>query len=136
MRQLVLICLLLATCSAENAVPPKRPLDRDLATALDHQDARRVRLLLRQGAGVQVNGDRGRAVLMLAAGRGDVALIREALKRGADVNVTEEPGTTPLDWGQGGMTPLLWAADCGHAGAVRELLAHGAEVDARTLRDA
>jgi ankyrin repeat protein len=93
--------------------------------------------------------------LLTAAYRGDVAGIRALLARGADVNVRNREGHTPLweaayagraeaarlllDRGadanardENGMTPLMWAVCGGYADTVRVLLERGADVNARS----
>jgi len=62
--------------------------------------------------------------LLQASEQGDVEGIQEALRQGAWVNVRDVEKNT---WD----TPLHLAAVNGHAGAVRLLLEHGADVEAR-----
>jgi ankyrin repeat protein len=89
-----------------------------------------------------------------AALRGDLAVIREAIRAGADIDVRDdtsggrrvsldewraraeeyEDGVGPVrinEWVRFGRTPLLHAASAGRVEVVRELIAAGADVNAR-----
>jgi ankyrin repeat protein len=119
---------------------------------------RMVETLLRAGADVEARNDRGEGALALAAAKGFVkvmeqlraagaaeavderafqaaALLKAAalgeeervkalLQAGTDPNV---PNSEPCDHGK---TPIIYAAEHGHAGVIRLLLAAGAAVDA------
>src|SRR5262245_10656532 len=86
-----------------------------------HQgDADAVDLLLRAGAQSAANRY-GATPLALAAANGNGAVVERLLKAGADPD-TAAPG---------GETVLMTAARAGRLDAVRALLAHGADVDAR-----
>ena len=65
--------------------------------------------------------------LHAAVGRRDLAGVRELLSRGDDVN-HRDPRPSPWD----GETPLLIAAALGHVEMVELLMAHGADVNARS----
>jgi ankyrin len=79
--------------------------------------------LLDAGADVESpNGD-GQTALMLVARTGNVEAARLLLNRGADVNASER-------WR--GQTSLMWAAAERQPDMVRELISHGALVDARS----
>src|SRR5687768_12960494 len=91
-----------------------------------------------------------------AAASGDVAAVRELLKKGVDVNEAQGDGTTALHWAAikgntelaqmlifaganlrattrlGGYTPLYLAAKGGHSAIVAALLAAGADPKATT----
>ena len=60
---------------------------------------------------------------MLASRNGNVAVIARLLAAGADVNAREDLR---------GTTPLMWAADQGHAAALKVLIEHGADVAAQS----
>ncbi|MET1115056.1 MAG: ankyrin repeat domain-containing protein [Comamonas sp.] len=73
-----------------------------------------VNLLVRAGANVQVD-------FFAAAGRGLVAAGNALITQGADVNATDRSG----------VTPLMWAAENGHAAMVEALVQAGANIQAR-----
>jgi hypothetical protein len=91
-------------------------------------------------------------LLLNAAEKGDTATVRAMLKKGADINITDRDGLTPLMWAcymghftitkvlldkganvnakdYSGSTALLWAATKGHAITVQALLDKGADVN-------
>ncbi len=69
---------------------------------------------------IDVRGANGKTALMIAARAGDVDLVMELLKRGAD------PNTVNVNGG----TPLMFAAISGNDVIVEELLVRGATVNA------
>ena len=105
----------------EEDVAPLDPAAVRLATLLRNGDTRGVRSALRRDpklAGARSIG--GATPLMFAAFYGDVALIRELLAHGADVNARTDGGTTAL----------MWAAS--DAEKARALIDRGADVNARS----
>jgi cytohesin len=89
-----------------------------------------------------------------AVGGGDVEAVKECLAAGADVNVKDKRGFTPLHWASisghkeavellidngadvnamrgGGGTPLSYAASWGHEEIVELLIANGADVNVK-----
>ena len=89
-----------------------------------------------------------------AVGGGDVEAVKEFLAAGADVNVKDKRGFTPLHWASisghkeavellidngadvnamrgGGGTPLSYAASWGHEEIVELLIANGADVNVK-----
>jgi ankyrin repeat protein len=76
------------------------------------------RLTPAQNAALQVDYE-----LLQAAFQGDTPKVRDALKRGANIEVRD---------GQYGFTPLMYAAANGHLGTVRDLIRRGARVNARS----
>jgi len=89
-----------------------------------------------------------------AAGGGDIEAVKEFLAPGADVNVKDKRGFTPLHWASisghkeavellidngadvnamrgGGGTPLSYAASWGHEEIVELLIANGADVNVK-----
>lgn len=90
--------------------------------------------------------------LILASTKGDVEKVTALLKSGADINVTDQRGWTPLLWavsrgqmdvvkllldkgadvnskGERGWTPLMEAANRGHLEVTKLLLEKGADVN-------
>ena len=78
-----------------------------------------VRLLLENGAGVDVKSSNGRTALNEAAAGGHEAVVRLLLENGAGVNVRDRSGRVALHW----------MAASGHEAVVRLLLENGAGVD-------
>jgi len=86
-------------------------------------DAATLRLLLAAGADPNAALPEGETVLLAAARTGAVEAIDVLVEAGATLDSRE-------NWY--GETPLIWAAAQNHAGAVRALLAHGADPDVRS----
>ena len=82
----------------------------DTATLVAYVDA---------GAPVDLTGDTGDTLVMLASYHGHAATVNELLRRGADPNLANERGQTPL----GG------AAFKGHVEVIDALVAAGADPD-------
>lgn len=132
----------------------------DGATALHwaayHDDADLVNRLLTQGAKADAANDLGITPLHLASVNGNVAIVRALVDKGADVKAASEAGVTPLmeaarsgslavvelllargadvnaaerDRGQ---TALMWAVARRHPDVVGALLAHKADLHARS----
>jgi ankyrin repeat protein len=104
------------------------------------------RLLDEDGRLVEAQRHEGCTPLLIAAGRGDVDVVRLLLGRGADIEASDEQGNTALhyalipssneevvevllDWGADasktgfmGATPLMMALGQGQTGAVKRLL--------------
>lgn len=134
----------------------------DGATALHwavlRQDAATTDVLLRAGADPDAANDHGVTPLALACTNGDAALVRRLLAAGADPDAATAMGETALmACARGGdagavaallrhgatsvnarertreQTALMWAAAHRHPDVVRVLLAHGADVHARSI---
>src|SRR5438128_747211 len=60
--------------------------------------------------------------LFMAAGKNDLAKVEALLKRGADPNARNFLS----------FTPLIFTAMCGHEAIAKTLLAHGAELEAKS----
>lgn len=95
---------------------PDLTLAHQLTNAVTEGDLPRVRVLLEKGANPNEEDS-----LAWAAGAGEVAVIRELIAAGADVDQRVDHG----------VTPLMVAAGTGRAKAVRCLLESGAEIDAQ-----
>ena len=104
-----------------------------LAAALGGRHFRIVELLHRDGAHVDVRGDRGRTLLDSAAGYGDLEMVRVLLDYKLDVNARDDDGWSPIhSLSYGSRSPManfnipqLWPD------VARLLLEHGADVNAR-----
>lgn len=83
-----------------------------------------IDVLLKAGADVESPNHDGQTALMLVARTGNVEAARLLLKRGAKVNARER-------WRE--QTPLMWAAAQRQGAMVKELIAHGADVDALSM---
>jgi uncharacterized protein len=97
-----------------------------LAEAALHANTMVVKALLEAGADPNAAGPEGETPLMIIARTSDGAAARLLLEKGANPNVKES---------QRGQTALMWAAANSQAGVMRELLAHGAEVDTQSAFD-
>ncbi|XP_004861605.1 ankyrin repeat domain-containing protein 63 [Heterocephalus glaber] len=73
--------------------------------------SRFVRLLLEQGAAVNLRDERGRTALSLACERGHLDAVQLLVQYSGDPEATDSAGNSPV----------MWAAACGH-GAVLEFL--------------
>ncbi len=106
---------LLARGFDPNTLDPQRRTGLMIAAA---EPSPKVAALLIGMLGIDLNrsNPQGENALMLAALRGDEALVRSLIERGAEVN-------------KQGWSPLHYAATSGHAGIVRLLLEHQAFVD-------
>lgn len=85
-----------------------------------------IKALLDAGADPNFAGPDGQTALMVVARTSNVAAAKLLLDKGANPNVRES---------QREQTPLMWAAASSQGAMVRELLAHGAEVDAHSAVD-
>jgi uncharacterized protein len=130
-----------------------------LLWAANQNDTDLALRLLKAGANAKVKNQLGSTPLGEAALNANTALIKALLDAGADPNTAEADGQTPLmvvartsnvaaaklllDKGanpnvretQRGQTALMWAAAGSQGAMMRELLAHGAEVDAKSDTD-
>ena len=94
-----------------------------VADAAMNGDRAAVRALLTSGEDINAAQGDGMTALHWAARRGDDELVRMLLVAGANVRATTRLG---------GYTPLLMAADLGHANAIDLLVGAGADVSATT----
>jgi ankyrin repeat protein len=98
---------------------------RDGSTALlwavYHSDLRATRTLLGAGANFMKSNRYGVTPLLQASRTGDMPMIAELLKAGADARKSDHPE---------GETPLMAAARTGHVGAVEMLLEAGSDPNA------
>lgn len=98
----------------------KRQPTKSLHQAAADGDLEQVRLLLSQGADVNVKDQRGRAALHRAANTGHVEVARLLIEYGADVNIGDNLKRTPLEH----------AAVAGHTEVARLLIDKGANPNA------
>jgi ankyrin repeat protein len=130
-----------------------------LLWAVSQNDADLAKRLLEAGANPNVKNQLGSTPLAEAAFNANTEIVKALLDAGADPNVAGPDGQTPLmlvartanldaaklllDKGanpnakeaQRGQTALMWAAANSQGAIVRELLARGAEVDAKSDLD-
>ena len=97
-----------------------------LAEAAFNANTEMIRALLDAGADPNAAGPDGQTPLMLVARTANVDAAKLLLEKGANPNAKET---------QRGQTALMWAAAASQAPVMRELLAHGAEVDTRSATD-
>jgi hypothetical protein len=127
------------------------PVDCDLFVAAEDGDLGRVQAALAAGARIDIAAKGGWEALMYAVNRGDPAIVRLLLQRGANPNRREDMlGSRSVDpcaaddsrgsVSTDGRTPLMTAAVWGYAEVVRVLLEAGADpllhdADGKTARD-
>ncbi len=135
----------------------------DGATAIEwatyRGDLQMADLLIAAGANVKTANREGATPLSLAAVSGNAAMVEKLLKAGADANEQGPQGDTPLMLASRngsiaaitvlldhhaniearekirGTTALMWAAEQGHAPAVKLLIARGADFSATSNAD-
>lgn len=110
---------LVAILLAVEADPDRRDgngLTPFLSAVFTSADEETLSLLVKAGANVSAQDDRGISSLHFAALRGDKSLLTWLLRNGANANLQTEHGTTPL----------MLAARRGHEESVTLLLAHQA----------
>lgn len=93
---------------------------QNLLTASSMGQCDEIVRLLDAGGNLEERSDNQSTPLLLAAKGGRLDAVKLLLKRGASVNVADEPGL----W-----SPLLYAANYGHDEVCKELLAHGANAN-------
>jgi ankyrin repeat protein len=88
-----------------------------------------IDFLLDRGVAPSIGNDLGTTALHMAALRDYPGVVRHLADRGADLNVGDREGFTPLDYAVGRLPPRVRAkapgADAAVAVALRELGAHG-----------
>ena len=97
-----------------------------LAEAAFHSNPEMIQALLDAGADPNAAGADGQTALMVIARTPNVAAAKLLLAKGANPNAKET---------QREQTALMWAAASSQGPMMRELLAHGAEVDAKSALD-
>lgn len=103
-------------------VRPKTPLEKAAVSGSPEELRREVRVM----GGVSATDGHGLTPLDWAARTGQVDMIRELVREGADPDLRDD--------GPNGWAPLHHAVHKGQLGAVRALLAAGAHVDAGASR--
>ncbi len=120
--------------------------------AVDHDDLTIAKLLIAAGANVKTTNDYGIAPLTLACINGSSAMVDALLKAGANPNTVFSEGETALMTASRtgnvevvklllnaganpdarepnrGQTAMMWAAFEGHAGAIKALVEHEADI--------
>src|ERR1035438_4369901 len=113
MRRLRFLLLLLCGLAAATE-------NTELLTAIRKGDLAAVKTLLAHGADVNARDAKGASALMYAAIYGDLECMNLLLDKGADPNASNDLS----------INALMWAAS--DLGKVRTLVAHGANVNARS----
>ena len=93
-----------------------------------------ARLMLDYGADINTKDKTGSTPLHEAVRQGKIELVRDLVKRGADLHARTEPvagRATPFS-GAGGMTPFLTAAQTGNVAMMKELISLGADPTEKT----
>ena len=107
--------------------------DTALLASVRRNNAELVRLLLSSGADPTLNNHEGEAPIFLAASVGAAPIIQALLEKGVDPNTLETEKLTVSMSNtlqvMGRNTPLVTAAQNGHASAVSVLLAGGGDVN-------
>jgi len=85
-------------------------------------DLRSVQLLLDAGANIEALNQDGLTVLQTAIGADKIDIVHHLLNKKADPNAAEDPR----------FTPLVTAIVKGNAKIIKALLAHGADIEAKT----
>ena len=154
MRTAGLLALFAVSCFAAEVNAPEADGTTPLHWAVRADDLAKVNQLLAAGADPKVANRYGVTPLYLACQNADPAMIERLLKAGADANAVSTEGETALmtvartgvveaakvllDHGAKvdareqwhGQTALMWAVDEQHPAMVKELIAHGADVNA------
>jgi ankyrin repeat protein len=151
--------LLVAACGLSLAQGPSASSDgtTPLHWAVHNNDVEGVDRLIKAGANVNAKNEHGATAMSLAAATGNTTIIERLLKAGADPDSPHADGQTALmviarstnvkaarlllDHGanvnaveqQRKQTALMWAAAQGQSAMVKELIARGADVNARAF---
>jgi uncharacterized protein len=154
MRTVGLLTLFAVSCWAADVNAPEPDGTTPLHWAVRANDLAKVNKLLAAGADAKTANRYGVTPLYLACQNANPAMIERLLKAGADANATSTEGETALmtvartgvveaakvllDHGAKvdareqwhGQTALMWAVDEQHPAMVKELITHGADVNA------
>ena len=154
MRTLGLITVFAAACVAADLNAPSADGTTPLHLAVRDNDLAKVNKLLAAGADAKAANRYGITPLFLACENANPAIIERLLKAGVDPNSVSTEGETALmtvartgvveaarvlldhgakvdareEWH--GQTALMWAVDEQHPAMAKELIAHGADVNA------
>jgi len=113
-----LTCILIILCGSAFSIPAASAQESPLFTALKNNNLQELKTVLEQKINVNVYDDDSDHVLMVAAMYASADCMDLLIKNGADVNVVNRTGETPLMW-------------CNHDIAkTKLLLQHGANLNA------
>lgn len=92
-----------------------------------------VKLLVQNGANVNVVNDEGKTALIIASERGHSLAIRELIRKGANIEFKIQKGSK-YNWNEG-FTAVMVAAYEGHLNALNELILNGADLNVKDKRE-